>query len=204
MRGTPRSKPRTVAALFVEEGGVYEGLQGVDLWPLWRDARKYRGPYPVVAHPPCSRWCRLAGLVEAQYGYKRGQDGGCFASALRSVRCYGGVLEHPAYSDAWKKFGLPEPYRQGGWSQGPCGGWSCYVEQGRYGHSARKATWLYVYGTRLPLLAWGSRPDSYPGLVSWCGGDGRPRMSGKKASRTPVAFRDLLLFIARTARVSSR
>ena len=26
------------------------------------------------------------------------------------------------------------------------GGWTCYVEQGHYGHESRKPTWLYVFG----------------------------------------------------------
>lgn len=29
------------------------------------------------------------------------------------------------------------------------------MEQGNYGHRARKATWLYAHGTELPSLKWG-------------------------------------------------
>lgn len=93
-----------VAALFVDPRGVYSTMPGVDCWGPDRDARNYAGPWPVVAHPPCARWCRLAGLVEARWGHKRGEDEGMFASALANVRRCGGVLEHPAYSDAWPAF----------------------------------------------------------------------------------------------------
>lgn len=130
-----------IAALFVEKGGAYYGLPDVDPWPEERDARKYVGPWPVVAHPPCSRWCRLAGLVEARWGHKRGDDGGAFSSALESVRRYGGVLEHPAYSDAFGAHGLPRPLGVG-WQLAMDGGWVAYVEQRHYGHPAKKATWL--------------------------------------------------------------
>lgn len=98
-----------IAALFVETNGAYFNLPDVDPWDERRDARLYAGPHPVVAHPPCSRWCRLAGLVEARWGHKRGDDGGCFASALESVRRYGGVLEHPAFTDAFVAYGIPPP-----------------------------------------------------------------------------------------------
>ena len=145
-----------IAALFVEEGGAYYGLEGVDPWPESRDARLYPGPWPVVAHPPCARWCKLAGLVESRYRIKRHEDGGCFASALDSVRRWGGVLEHPAYSDAWWTFALPRPPTSGGWVRGIDGGWSCHVEQGAYGHRAPKPTWLYAFGvTTLPTITWG-------------------------------------------------
>lgn len=199
----------TVAALFVDAKGVYVDLPGVDLWDETRDARNYDGPYPVVAHPPCSRWCRLAGLVEARWGHKRGEDGGCFASALDSVRRYGGVLEHPAWSDAWGAFGLPRPDRRGGWTTNIDGGWSCYVEQGRYGHPAKKATWLYAIDVELPDLRWGHDPDQRSkALVSWCGnhvasGETRPRVGKAVASRTPEEFRDVLLRMARSATPSS-
>lgn len=194
-----------IAALFVDSRGSYSGLPDVDLWDEKRDARNYQGPYPVVAHPPCSRWCRLAGLVEARWGHKRGEDGGCFASALASVRRFGGVLEHPAYSDAWAAFGLPAPPRHGGWVRGLCGGWTCHVEQGRYGHPAKKATWLYAFGVELPVLRWGHNPDTKSeALVSWCGnhvksGEVRPRVGKKAASATPKEFRDVLLAIARSS-----
>ena len=103
-----------VAALYVDPRGVYAGMDGVELWTESRDARTYDGPNPVVAHPPCSRWCRLAGLVEARWGHKRGEDGACCESALAAVRCFGGVLEHPAYTDAWIRYELPKPDRRGG------------------------------------------------------------------------------------------
>ena len=56
--------PLSVAALYVETNGCYYNLPGVDPWDKARDARLYAGPWPVVAHPPCQRWCRLAGLVQ--------------------------------------------------------------------------------------------------------------------------------------------
>jgi hypothetical protein len=186
-------------------GGVYYGLDGVDPWDESRNALGYDGPHPVVAHPPCSRWCRLAALVEARWGHKRGDDGGTFAHALRCVREFGGVLEHPAYSDAWAAFDLPRPTRSG-WTRGICGGWSAHVEQVRYGHPAKKGTWLYAYGVDLPELRWGSEHDrDSTALVSWCrnrirSGEVRPRVGKRSASRTPIEFRDVLLEMARTAR----
>jgi len=196
-----------IAALYVAKGGCYYGLEGVDPWDEERDARTYPGPHPVVAHPPCSRWCRLAGLVEARWGHKRGDDGGMFAAALAAVRKWGGVLEHPAYSDAWAAFDLNRPPTGGGWVNADMqGGWTCYVEQARYGHRAKKATWLYVCGVReLPSLRWGHVADQdCEALVSWCGnrvrsGESRPRVGKAAAAATPLAFRDTLLDIARSA-----
>ncbi len=202
----------TVAALFVTKGGVYYDLDGVDPWDEERDARLYDGPHPVVAHPPCARWSLLAGLVEYVHGYKRGDDDGCFASAMYSVRTYGGVLEHPAYSAAWDCFGLPEPIWRGGWTLGIDGGASCYVEQGRYGCPVRKATWLYAYGVELPELRWGEPGDGWEPEVPdgrWIDGAHRRvtaaggRQRGQAASRTPLDFRDVLIAIARSARFTS-
>jgi hypothetical protein len=196
-----------ITALFVQHGGCYFGLDGVDPWDEERDARLYAGPHPVVAHPPCSRWCRLAGLVEARWGHKKGDDAGCFASALACVRKWGGVLEHPAFSDAWVAHGLTPPLTGAGWQVADFqGGWTCYVEQGRYGHRAKKATWLYAHGVQLPSMRWGHVPDrDVTALVSWCGNhvssdEVRPRLGKAAASATPPEFRDLLLSIARSAR----
>jgi hypothetical protein len=196
----------TVAALYVDPRGCYASAPGVELWDEARDARGYDGPHPVVAHPPCTRWCRLAGLVEARWGHRKGDDGGTFAAALASVRRWGGVLEHPAWTDAWAAHDLPAPVVSGGWSRAMCGGWVCHVEQGRYGHPAKKATWLYARGVELPSLRWGHVADQRStALVSWCGnrvrsGENRPRVGKRQASATPPEFRDMLLTMARSAR----
>ena len=89
------------------------------------------------------------------------------------------------------------------------GGWTCYVEQGRYGHAAKKATWLYAYGVVLPSLRWGVMADGESkALVSWCGnrvrsGEHRPRIGKAAASRTPIEFRDALISMARSVRVGA-
>ncbi len=193
-----------IAALFVEKNGAYFGLEGVDPWDAERDARLYPGPWPVVAHPPCARWCKLAGLVESRYGIKRHEDGGCFASALDSVRRWGGVLEHPAFSDAWAVFGLPRPPASGGWVRGICGGWACHVEQGHYGHRAPKPTWLYAFGVpSLPALVWGES-DAEMGLNTWYPSERadpskrRKEIPKRERAATPPEFREVLLNIARS------
>jgi hypothetical protein len=148
----------TIAALFVAKGGCYFGLPEVDPWDESRDARTYPGALPVVAHPPCERWGRYwHGGPTAKVRKVKGDDGGCFAAALSAVRTWGGVLEHPEASAAWAAFGLIAPPKEGGWiSAGDFQGWTCCVEQGHYGHRARKATWLYACGVRqLPSLRWG-------------------------------------------------
>src|SRR5690606_37210149 len=119
---------------FVQPNGCYVGLPGVDPWDERRDARLYDGPWPVVAHPPCARWCLLAGLVESRTGKRKGDDDGCFESALQSVRRFGGVLEHPAYSAAFAAHGLARPDPRGGWQRTLCGGAVCHVDQGHYWH----------------------------------------------------------------------
>lgn len=204
-----------IAALFVQPGGAYFGLPDVDPWDEARDARRYAGPFPVVAHPPCGRWCRLAGFVEWRTGKKRGDDGGCFASALASVRRWGGVLEHPAYSLAWRAHGLLAPPNGGGWVRDLEGGWTCYVEQGAYGCEARKPTWLYAFGVVPPSLRWGftdrRAAGKIVGRLRWKTARSGARVrstprnvvnyesrfrDSRAASRTVPAFRDALLAMA--------
>jgi hypothetical protein len=195
------TSPIRVAALYVEHGGCYYGLPDVEPWGLpERDAREYAGPWPVVAHPPCARWCRLAELVESRGGKRVGDDGGCFAAALAAVRRFGGVLEHPAWSKAWRAHDLPDPLGRG-WCRDIAGGWCCEVSQACYGHRAPKLTWLYAIGVDLARLDW-SRP---PGEVMCTtsrrvNGKANEMTDKRERLRTPLPFRDLLLSIARTAR----
>jgi hypothetical protein len=200
-----------IAALYVEPQGVYANLAGVDAWDEARDARTYAGPWPVVAHPPCARWGRYWGGSPTTWPrLVKGDDGGCFAAALGSVRRWGGVLEHPADSHAWAAFGLVAPPRAGGWVVADWeGGWTCCVEQGAYGHAARKATWLYACGVELPSLRWGRAPGQFVRLeAGFHSAEERRRavrqggvgfLSHRQRAATPVPFRDLLLSIAATA-----
>lgn len=186
-----------IAALFVAKNGAYYGIQGVDPWDESRDARTYQGPHRVVAHPPCSAWCQLAHVNQKRYGHKVGDDGGCFASALASVLQFGGVLEHPAFSYAWKAYGLARPVR-GTWTRGE-GYWVTEVDQGSYGHPARKRTWLlYVGPEKPPAMCWDvcKEPSAQ---VSFCKNHGNstlPRLSKKAAKATPPRFRDALIDLA--------
>jgi hypothetical protein len=196
-----------IAALYVMTDGPYFGLEGVDPWDVRRDARLYAGPHPVVAHPPCERWGRYwSGGPSARVRRQKGDDGGCFAAALHAVRQYGGVLEHPEASHAWDHFGIIRPPREGGWVRSMFdGGWTCCVEQGHYGHPARKATWLYaVTARRPPELRWGSsgrraRLDAgYHSREERARGGrqvGR-RLTKRENTATPIAFRNLLLNMA--------
>ena len=189
-----------IAALFVETNGVYYGLPDVDPWDRRRDARLYTGPWPVVAHPPCQLWTNFAFLNFKRWGGEHnrpGNDGGCFAAALASVLRWGGVLEHPAGSNAWSQFRLPVP-TTGRWTRGRAT-WTCEVWQSAYGHKARKRTWLAYHSpddVEPPELDWTRKPGTHQ--VGWFDRV-KPTLSKREASATPVEFRDLLLSIARTA-----
>src|SRR6185369_9346974 len=114
-----------IAALYVETDGAYFSVPNVDPWDKHRDARKYAGPFPVVAHPPCQLWGAMANVNYARWGgdhNRPGNDGGCFAAALHAVRRFGGVLEHPAKTRAFAAHGLPKPSGNG-WTRTACDGW---------------------------------------------------------------------------------
>lgn len=189
-----------VAALFVETNGSYYGLPDVDPWDITRDARKYDGPHPVVAHPPCQLWVNFAALNFKRYGGEHnrpGNDGGCFASALASVRKWGGVLEHPAGSKAWAAFDLVQPSGIG-WKQAGPAQWVCEVWQSAYGHKARKRTWLFSKAWPKPVdLNWDRPTGTHQ--VGWFDRI-KPTLSKREAIATPPAFREALLDIARRSR----
>lgn len=212
---------RTVAALYVETGGAYFGLPGVEPWDEQRDARKYAGPHPVVSHTPCQRWGKMwfgQPLTVKRTGVRKklGDDGGCFEHSLWAARTFGGVIEHPWQSRAWPHFGINVPPREGGWISSGLfdGGWTCCVEQGAYGHYARKPTMLLVYGVSLEdleSLIWGKTEARLDPAVIERMGLARARRLGEVGARgggtdstprihTPAPFRDLLISIARRAR----
>ncbi|MBH9537503.1 hypothetical protein [Novosphingopyxis sp. YJ-S2-01] len=196
----PVHAPAKIAALFVEKDGCYYGLPNVDPWDRERDARTFSGGGPVIAHPPCERWGAMAAVNYARWGGEHnrpGNDGGCFKSALQSVRRCGGVLEHPAKSRAFKAFGIPKPVAKG-WNE-TADGWVCEVWQSAYGHRANKATWLYYVGKNPPFeLDW-SRPKGthQVGFHDQRGKSrNKPTLPRSEARATPLPFRDTLIALA--------
>ena len=124
-----------VSVLFARADSVYRGLS-FDVWDEARDARRYMGPWPVVAHPPCRGWGRLSHLAKAS-----AEERALGLLAARRVRQFGGVLEHPHASKLWAAAGLPVP----GFVD-EFGGFTLLVDQGWWGHPAPKPTWLYFCG----------------------------------------------------------
>jgi len=174
----------------------------VDPWDATRDARRYAGPWPVVAHPPCARWSVLAYSVEARYPWLRvGEDFGTFLHALVAVRRWGGVLEHPARSLAFARYGLGKP-SPGGWTLNRHGDWITQVSQTAYGHQAQKRTWLVFVGPRRPpALDW-SEPAATHQVSYGKRPDGRywlPPLTKARGNATPPAFRELLITLAKAS-----
>ena len=179
---------RTVAALYVDRLGPYPKIECVAWYDEERDARTYEGPHPVVAHPPCGPWGRL-------FRFCTKQDKSLAPLAVEQVRAYGGVLEHPAGSLLWKHMNLPRPgeYARNGL-------WTLDVDQCRWGHRARKSTWLLMSGIE-PSYVGALPPWQEPTATV----DTRKRtnrllkMSKQERRRTPIAF---AMFVLRLARMS--
>lgn len=196
------TSPFSVAALFVQPKGVYATFADVDAWDEARDARRYAGSLPVVAHPPCAAWGRYAKRTPSSQakGPLLGDDSGMFKAALAAVKRVGGVIEHPKGTQAWTHFKLPAPTSGGGWTRvsglrAVHPAWVCEVEQGHYGHMAQKPTWLLYVGPKPPELRWG--PSSVA-LRPWTKQRGvLESLSKNQRAATPPAFATLLLDLAR-------
>lgn len=131
-------QPMTVAVLFARADSHYKALPGCDVWDAERDARKWPGGAPVVAHPPCRAWGRLRHFAKPRHDEKD-----LARLAVAHVRRFGGVLEHPEASQLWQDQNLPEPGAVDEW-----GGWTLPVHQYWWGHRAQKKTLLYIVGCK--------------------------------------------------------
>lgn len=198
---------KRVAVLFAMADSVYKTMPECDVYDMERDARTYDGPWPVVAHPPCTRWSMINGVVLSRYPHKAkefawGNDGGTFAHALACVRRFGGVLEHPAGSRAFDHHLLPKIGR------GPdkFGGWACEVRQVDWGHRAEKRTWLYIVGAHpddIPQIP--PEPRDATALVVRMPECREFELMGKaERERTPPEFAAWLVELARRTRVAER
>lgn len=125
-----------VAVLFARRDSIYKTFPECDVWDEDRDATRWPGGSPVIAHPPCRAWGKLFYFAKPEPGEK---DLGLFAAD--QVRQFGGILEHPKDSKLWPAAGLPRPGQVDSF-----GGWTLPISQHWWGHKAEKLTWLYIVG----------------------------------------------------------
>lgn len=165
-----------VSVLYTERGGPYPHFVS-DCWDVARDARGYSGPNPVVAHPPCGPWGRMRYLCT-----KQDPLGG--VHALKMVRRFGGVLEHPALSMLFLSHGMPAPGE-------PCdeyGGMTYSLRQVDFGHPCVKPTWIYCVGIDPRIVRRELAQREGKGVAT------RRITSGKRGPQLPTCTRDERIF----------
>lgn len=184
----------TVAVLFARSDSVYKGLAGTDVWDQDRDALKWPGGAPIVAHPPCGPWGRLA-----QFCKKPPEQRAFALWAVNQVRLNGGALEHPATSKLWPEARLPEPGEYDAWD-----GFTMVIDQFWFGHRASKRTRLYICGTTPAALPeYSLKIGEAPCVVDTARGIGkghpnfRPCITKPEREHTPIALAEWLLSTAR-------
>lgn len=131
-----------LAVLYARSDSCYFDLVQ-QVFDISRDARTYDENLPVIAHPPCRSWGRLRHLAKP-----RPDEKALAFHALEQVRRCGGVLEHPMGSNLWNEALLPRP----GCLPDQFGGYTILIDQGWFGHSAPKPTYLYIVGLSREML----------------------------------------------------
>jgi len=190
---------RQIAALFVRADSVYKTMAGVDAWDELRDARRWPGGGPAVAHPPCRIWAKLRQFAKASDPVAERQ---LAIDAVRQVREFCGVIEHPAESTLWAHCGMPTPGR----APDAFGGWTAEIRQCDWGHRAEKRTWLYIVGVHpddLPALPPRAEPT---GVIKPQRGvlrDHRKIVTKAEREHTPPAFAAWLVELARRTRIDA-
>jgi hypothetical protein len=131
----------SVAALYVDQAGPYADLVADGQWyDQERDARTYAGDLPVVAHPSCGPWGKLAWRCQ-------NQDKSTGLHAVAEVRRCGGILEHPVGSGLFDACGIPTAPWTPERTTDEFGGYTLRFPQWNWGHRGDKGTIVYIVGT---------------------------------------------------------
>ena len=194
---------RPVAILYARSDSIYKTMPGCDVYDATRDARKFPGGMPVVAHPPCRAWGALSHMAKP-----RPDEKDLARHAVKVIRENGGVLEHPFASKLWPDQNLPAIGKRDAW-----GGFTVAIPQLWFGHCMDKATKLYICGCEpkdLPEVPLSFATATHAMGGKWLfdvkkrlGRDGIIRedaRSGKQREGTPPAFARWLVDVARVCR----
>lgn len=189
---------RQVAALFVRKDSIYKSMPGVDAWDEERDARKWQGGCPVVAHTPCREWGKLR-----QFSKAPPHEKALGPWSVAQVRLHGGVIEHPAGSLLWAQCCLPLPGR----APDKFGCWTMEIRQCDFGHKAEKLTWLAICGCHpddLPEMPPRGEPTGVIKPQRGVPRDRRKIVTKAEREATPPALAEWLVELARRCNVQQR
>jgi len=180
------TSPSLVTALFCRHDSIYRTFANVDVWDAQRDAQRWTGGSPIIAHPPCRLWSSLAHMSTAPTEEKE-----LTLWAVGQVRRWGGLLEHPQRSKIWKI--LPQPWKSDEY------GITVEMDQWHWGHPASKPTRLYICGaTSLP--EWPLRHGKPWKTVTGITGQPGRRCTDAERQATPKDFAAWLLRVARSCK----
>jgi hypothetical protein len=187
---------KEVAVLFARSDSIYYEIEGTDVYDIHRDARTFAGNKPIVAHPPCRAWGRLAHMAKPRADEKE-----LAVYAIKMIRRFGGVLEHPERSKLWNHLSLPL-----GANRDEFGGFTLSIDQHWFGHKARKRTWLYIVGISPSDIPEYSINLAYPRYtVNSCLRAGHPsrlpEITKAEREHTPPDLARYLVSLARMCKV---
>lgn len=150
--------------LFTRKDSIYKEL-GCDCWDAERNARLYLGAGPVIAHPPCRAWGRMAHWSK-HTDYEKSHA----VWTIDLIRKFGGIMEHPVTSRVWELLDDDEK--------------TLVVDQNWFGHPAQKRTRLFY-----------NLPNRYPPIPFQLERIERPveQMSKRQREQTPRPFAEWLI-----------
>lgn len=188
---------KKVAVLFARSDSLYRQFPECDVWDAERDARRWEGNCPVIAHPTCRAWGRLRHFARPCH-----DEPALAILAVHWVRKHGGVVEHPAHSKLWDVQGLEMPRPIDG-IYDRFGGWTLPIVQSWWGHRAEKATWLYIVGcspSQLPGIPLMLGDATHVIARNKKGTRRRPVVTKKEREATPLALCKWLVSLAQSCK----
>lgn len=131
----------TTVVYFTRKNSIYNKLD-CDCYDIERNALTTISQEPAIYHPPCRMWGKLRKLAKGNV-----QEKSLALWALKRVRMYGGILEHPSGSNLFGRYCIMPGKGYDNW-----GGFSIAVSLHQFGFPALKKTYLYVVGCKIKDL----------------------------------------------------
>lgn len=123
-------------ALFVRKDSAYKKRLNWDVYDVDRNALNFNQNTPVVCHPPCRKWGKLAHMATKA----KPQEKQLALWCIKKIRQNKGILEHPNGSKLFGNY-IPDTGEIDKY-----GGFTILIDQYDFGHVAHKKTKLYICG----------------------------------------------------------